>query len=191
MGITRDLQAYTGAAKGQVFTMQVENSVADLKTIISRYKALIDHPQTQKSHFFNGRFENIYPARAQMPEMEPLISLVKTTAQTLLRRNEPLGLSFWFNQMGPGHVTTLHTHDEMDELLSAVFYLSVPQNSGVIRFQPHAEKSFEHLPGNGELLCFDPALTHQVLPNRSSDTRLSVAFNIGLAKHQARGSYNL
>jgi hypothetical protein len=37
---------------------------------------------------------------------------------------------YWFNYMPAGSVTIPHSHDDDDELLSAVYYVTVPEDSG-------------------------------------------------------------
>lgn len=47
-----------------------------------------------------------------------------------LGRHRLLGCGFWLNAQGPGQSTSEHTHEELDELLSGVYYLSAPERSG-------------------------------------------------------------
>ena len=80
--------------------------------------------------------------------------------------------------MQPGHSTTLHTHDDGYELISGVYYLEVPQNSGDILMHAGGEV-LRFTPQAGLLLLFPPDLPHAVEENRSARSRLSMAFNIG------------
>ena len=92
---------------------------------------------------------------------------------------ELLGIAFWFNEMRPGDITTLHTHNDDDELLSGVYYLDVPQDSGDIVF--HTGDGKQTLtPARGDLFLFPPDLPHEVERNHSSGTRVSIAFNVGI-----------
>ena len=71
-------------------------------------------------------------------QLEPVSEFVVGAAQKLLGATQ-LRHGFWFNEMHPGHRTTLHSHEELDELLSAVYYVSCPDDSGrLILHDDHA-----------------------------------------------------
>jgi hypothetical protein len=144
------------------------------------YTRLREHPETQKTHLFHGRYENIYPPRAEFPEIEPLLDwIVKQCRDVLGLGDQELGIAFWFNEMQPGDKTTLHTHNDGEELLSGVYYIVVPEGSGDIIFHLEGQAT-TFTPNEGDLFLFSPALPHEVGENRSHDMRLSVAFNIGI-----------
>ena len=83
--------------------------------------------------------------------------------------------------MYPGQQTTSHCHDDDTEMLSWVYYIKVPRNSGNLILEPrNAEKSIIS-PKEGECIFFDPALLHKVSTNLSQEARLSVAGNFGVA----------
>ena len=131
----------------------------------------------KRTHMFNGRFENIYVPRPRLPELAPLSDFVLACAARILQR-QPLRHGFWFNEMPPGHKTTLHSHEEDDELLSAVCYLHCPENGGrLILHDDEAQIVVDPRPGLAVL--FPPDLPHEVEINASDETRLSVAFNFG------------
>jgi uncharacterized RmlC-like cupin family protein len=100
-------------------------------------------------------------------------------ASSILKVNPAeLRLGFWFNEMMPGHQTTLHTHEEEDELLSAVYYIHAAANSGDLVV--HQGKSRRHFsPQSGRMILFLPKVPHQVEINNSDILRLSVAINFG------------
>ena len=85
--------------------------------------------------------------------------------------------------MPPGSTTTLHTHDDADELMSAVYYVNVPENSG--RLVIHEKKDgvgsrkIEITPEAGDFIFFKPDVAHEVTRNNSAQSRLSIAFNFG------------
>ncbi len=55
--------------------------------------------------------------------------------------------------MQSGAHTTLHSHDDDDEILSAVYYVQVPENSGELII--HAEKGpIHHTPHEGQRVFF-------------------------------------
>ena len=146
--------------------------------IIKGFSRLEDAADTKKTHFFDGRYENIYPSREAFAEIEPLLEVIFDCAQQILEKEQPLEISFWFNQMQPGHSTTLHTHDDGYELISGVYYLEVPEESGGILLHL-PEQTLKISPQAGMMLMFPPDLAHEVTCNNSKQSRLSMAFNIG------------
>lgn len=180
--VPRDLSIHDSAGHTIVQHLVCQDQKL-LARIQSAFATLLHAPTTRKSHFFGGRYENIYPDLATMPDILPLREQLLMHA-----KNHPalqdhaqaeLRFGFWFNLMQPGHSTTLHTHEDGDELLSGVCYLDVPKNSGAILFQIEG-KTLTCMPQAGDILLFSPALPHAVEENRSQHARLSLAFNIGL-----------
>lgn len=164
-----------------VYRLRLQDSASCNLQLGEAFERLASSPETHRSHLFNDRYENIYPPRKQLPEIEPLIRTVEDAARRILHRDGPLRTGFWFNRMNPGDVTTLHRHDDDDELLSAVYYLSVPSNSGRLLFHK-GDSTLVLTPDAGTLLMFPPDLPHEVEQHRGEGTRLSVAFNIGPGK---------
>ena len=136
-------------------------------------------PDTRQSHFFAGRFENIYIDAERLPELSTLLQRVREYAGLILKvPHKNLRVGFWFNEMGPGHRTLEHSHDDDDELLSAVYYIRVPAHSGDLVLSALHEK-IQVSPVAGQLLFFKPDLLHEVLENKSNETRLSIGMNVG------------
>ena len=115
----------------------------------------------------------------RIPAITTVLGHVEACARDILDRGAgSLRIGFWFNAQGPGQSTTEHTHEEDDELLSGVYYVSAPAECGdlilldgvlVTRVSPVA----------GMFLFFPPTLAHRVETNRSPYQRLSVGFNVG------------
>lgn len=143
--------------------------------LLKQYIAAKDRSGVRKTHYFGGRFENVYLEDEQIPLLAELKMDARTYAQTLLGR--PIKkMGCWFNAMEPGHSTTLHSHDEDDEQLSGVYYIYVPENSGdLIVHTP--EQAISHSPRAGQWVFFTPQTPHQVEQNLSGEIRLSIAFN--------------
>jgi hypothetical protein len=80
--------------------------------------------------------------------------------------------SWWFNVNTPGEYTGWHSHSRWARV--GVLYIAVP--AGAIEFRQGGAYWTES-PKPGDLLVFPGSLEHRVLPNTSSDTRISVAFN--------------
>jgi len=149
------------------------------QSILKAYDREAQGQFSRHSHLELGRYENTYIDISAIPEFQPLADAVKHTAQTLLQQTE-LKMGFWFNAMQPGDKTARHNHDEEDELLSCVYYITAPQNSGdLLLFD--CDETLRVTPEAGKLVLFAPKLAHAVEENRSDQQRLSVAFNFGLA----------
>ena len=104
--------------------------------------------------------------------------------------------SFWAHPTWPGERTDAHRH--IPALLSGVYYVDVPPESGNIVFiddNPHAAYQPPLFPGaenylggrsleidakEGTMLIFPSWLDHKVLRNRSDRRRMSLSFNASL-----------
>ena len=80
--------------------------------------------------------------------------------------------------MPSGAVTSVHSHDDYDELISTVYYVSVPENSGNLIIH-EGEKRHVIEPKEGMFVFFAPDVVHEVSKNMSADDRLSIAINFG------------
>ncbi len=154
------------------------------------FSELSDSDFKRRSHFIGGRFENLYLNRERLPGMAEVLGFGLEQARALLSNpsanwlegpiaaDQPLRIGFWINAMQPGQSTSRHSHEEHDELISGVYYVSAPADSGQILFHdPPFETRVRPQPGL--LLLFAPGLEHSVEVNRSAAQRLSIAFNIG------------
>lgn len=92
----------------------------------------------------------------------------------------------WANVNGPYCYNGAHTHSGV---LSGVFYLKVPQNSGklvlvnpAVRSDGHFLRSSNYAITPEKLACimFPSWLEHYVEPNLSDDVRISISFNVGV-----------
>jgi hypothetical protein len=136
----------------------------------------------RKTHLFGGRYENIYLTQQHIPELASLISEATNLAQQILNV-QPLRAGYWFNYMPPGSSTTLHTHDDDDELLSGVYYVHVPENSGNLiiydNTRDNISQKTEIIPRAGEFIFFGADARHEVTKNLSAEHRLSIGMNFG------------
>ena len=96
---------------------------------------------------------------------------------------DSLKAGFWFNAMEAGQLTAPHHHDENDELLSAVYYIRVPENSGDLILHDE-DRKIRVQPQPGKLVMFTPDVLHEVTINHSPELRLSVGMNVGPAVEQ-------
>ncbi|MFK5913434.1 MAG: 2OG-Fe(II) oxygenase [Woeseiaceae bacterium] len=134
----------------------------------------------EETHFFHGRYENIYIKENTIPALLPVITTAIEHAAAILKRDKnSLRYGFWLNSMKSGHVTTAHTHDDDDEQLSCVYYIKVPEDSGDLVIIDENNRT-NIKPEEGTFIYFSPDTLHEVTENKSNQSRLSIAFNFGL-----------
>lgn len=149
--------------------------------LYERFMQLRGTERVRETHHFGGRFENIYVDRADIPEIDELLEVLRQQAAKLLAvPKEKLKAGFWFNAMEPGHRTSMHHHDENDELLSAAYYICVPENSGDLVLHDDDKQLRVH-PREGKLVMFAPSMMHEVTVHEGAGLRLSVGMNVGPA----------
>ena len=136
----------------------------------------------RKTHLFENRYENIYLTEQHIPVLADIIAEAIKLAENILKL-ENLRAGFWFNYMPSGSVTTVHTHDDDDELLSAVYYVDVPESSGDLiiynESKNDAPTKIQLTPKAGDFIFFKPDIRHEVSKNNSKQARLSIGINFG------------
>lgn len=148
-------------------------------SLIAGLNTYIEDSSTRKSHHFFGRYENIYIDSTRIPALQKVISAAINIASTILHcPSETLKAGLWFNVMQPGDKTTLHQHDDDDELLSAVYYVQVADKSGTLRLRKNAVLT-QVEPQEGMFVFFPPNMPHEVSENLSDQCRISLGINIG------------
>ena len=153
--------------------------------LYNRFLQLSGTDRVRCTHHFGGRFENIYIREQDIPEIAGVLALFRRQAgQRLGIAAQELRAGFWFNAMEAGQRTSLHHHDENDELLSGVYYIRVPERSGELILH-EGGRQVRIRPQAGKLVTFSPALPHEVSVQRGSGLRLSVGMNVGPAHVQA------
>lgn len=146
---------------------------------VERYS---EDPLIHKTHYFEGRYENIYIDREKIPGMDRVIEQAEAYAAEILDIDiEQLQCGFWFNLMQKGDVTIAHTHDDDDELLSAVYYVAVPDQSAKLCLGVGDNQEIV-APEAGMMVFFSPQLVHEVTTNLSDLPRLSIGMNFGRRK---------
>ena len=147
--------------------------------LLAAYDRLRPEDFARRTHFFGGRFENLYLDRGRLPELADVLGWAERCAGSILGVDPgALKCGFWFNVMDPGDSTTEHTHEEIDELLSAVYYVEAPEDSGdIVLFDDPL--TIRVKPESGMFLFFPPELSHLVETNRSGRRRLSIGINFG------------
>lgn len=149
------------------------------REVVEGFERWVDDPRTRRSHRFGGRYENVYIAPERIPALESVLATARRlAAEALGLDQDTLQVGFWFNAMGPGERTLPHSHDEADELLSGVYYVAIPPESGeLVIAQPHSRTHVAPRPGM--FVFFPPDLVHEVTENRSDARRLSIGLNVG------------
>lgn len=136
----------------------------------------------RKTHLFEGRYENIYLDENHIPQLKAVIEEATERAAQVLQEDgidvSKLRAGYWFNYMPTGATTTLHTHDDDDELLSCVYYVTVPEDSGNLIIYDGKEK-IEIDSQTGDFVFFKPDVRHEVSRNNSTEHRLSIGMNFG------------
>ena len=150
-----------------------------LKSFLEHYQ----HDDVTRTHLFNGRYENIYLNEQHIPELSQLKQQACELANQILGTGH-IDMGYWFNHMPAGAVTTAHRHDDDDELLSAAYYISVPENSGDIIIQT-ADEPLRITPSEGSFIFFKPNMVHEVTENLSQENRLSIGINFGQKNPEA------
>ena len=102
----------------------------------------------------------------------------------------------WINRNPKGASNTRHTHITYSRplLLSGVYYIKVPENSGRIRFYDprlislmnppdyeyyHDSQLYNFIEPQEDMILFFPSwLEHDVEVNQSNEERISIGFNI-------------
>lgn len=162
-----------------LYSRLLDNAVNINSSLLSGFYKHLDDEDNKRTHLFEGRYENIYISSEKIPEKSLILdAAIETASEILDMDSSELQAGLWFNAMQPGHSTTAHRHDDYDELLSAVYYVKVPENSGeliltVNNFTTHVT------PQEGMMVFFPADMVHAVTENKSNDMRLSLGINIG------------
>ena len=162
-----------------IFVGEIAKAPPLNRRLLRQFLAAVDADGVKRSHLFEGRYENLYLGLDRVPAARTVLDQVCAWAAGILDCNvSRLRRGFWFNLMEPGQRTLAHTHDDAEELLSAVYYIRVPPDSGTQRLRP-ASGDMLIRPRNGLAVLFPPDLEHEVTANLSRERRLSLAINIG------------
>lgn len=147
------------------------------QAILKGFHRSINNPDIKRTHLFNGRYENIYLDETHIPELTALLDNACSQASRILKRDN-IKAGYWFNYMPPGSITTLHSHDDYDELLSCAYYVDVPANSGDLIISIDGD-DIRIKPKAGMFVFFTPDIPHEVTENKSPLDRLSIGINFG------------
>lgn len=162
-----------------IHTGFMPDAIEHNRQIMDVYLQLSEQDILKRTHFFNGRYENLYLQRERISALKIVLEQAEKFASRIL--DYPLNQlrsGFWINHMGPNAVTTEHNHDEDGELLSGVYYIQVPQNSGELVIVDRYSRTLI-MPRAGQFVFFAPAVLHSVCMNNSGESRISMGMNFG------------
>jgi hypothetical protein len=147
--------------------------------IMNAYLQIREQDLLRRSHYFGGRYENIYIERERIGAVNRVLAQAEVYAHQLLSTtNCKMRSGFWINDMGPNTVTTEHDHDDYDEVLSGVYYVQVPKDSGeLVIVDKHSRTILT--PQAGMFVFFSPKVIHSVSKNCSGERRISLGINFG------------
>lgn len=163
----------------QCYVAALADAEAVNRSIVDEYTGVRDDPGLVRTHFFGGRYENIYVPGERLPTLKPVLAAARRLAAGYLQQPHlDLSVGFWFNEMGPGHATLPHSHDDDDERVSGVYYISAPENSGDLILRQGVIEA-RVTPVAGQFVFFSPEVVHEVSENHSGQLRLSIGMNFG------------
>lgn len=152
------------------------NYIFDLK---SKY------PSIQKSNFGGWHSELDLHDHEMFYELKSLIMYLAEDIVEPYTTSKLKFLEMWTTVNGKGNYNAHHTHRG---IISGIFYVKVPKDSGRVVFCNPAIRAFNHpisksdLPVDPEpaaLMFFPSWLEHYVEPNNSDEERIVISFNLG------------
>lgn len=106
-----------------------------------------------------------------IPWADDFLNLCRSTANSALSFKH-----IWFNISPPRAYHNWHDHSGL--IQAGVYYITTPENCGCIEFK-HNQELLCIEPYAGLLLTFPADLQHRVLENKSTEDRITLAFNLG------------
>jgi uncharacterized protein (TIGR02466 family) len=183
-----------------------EDTGLDVSAMLGLCRALRQQDPAGRQASNQGGWQSRDFPPAMHAEMAPLASLILARAAERSRdygfRDDlcrPVLANFWFNVNGPGCSNGLHIHD--DTFIAGAFYLQARPGQGtltlykdiqqdyIVRSQapigaltPLSASAVNYEPVTGRLLLFPGWVPHGVALNPTADERVSVSFNVRLAR---------
>jgi len=193
--------SYTDQFVTRIWTFDLHALTEQNQAWLSCYQSTRSSSEAgQKQSSRNGWSNRGKSLFTDLPELAPLQRQCMQVFRHVLKALHsdefpPLDLEAWFNVTDPGGANVEHTHPRV--LLSGVYYLQVPDNSGDIIFSDPRPAAVHNLarytakqmtsvykctPKAGQLIIFPAWLGHRVEQNNSDLPRVSIAMNAKLAK---------
>ena len=156
------------------------SELKDKGRIVSNYGGWQSQPFLTIDKKFKSLFDNINIS-------------VKKVEKNLNLKKELFLKNYWCNVNGLGSFNRPHEHP--DCVVSGVYYVSIPKNSGSIVFlnkdldafyqnniktyNEYNSSSWTISPEENKCILFPSHLTHYVEPNLNKKERISISFNYG------------
>jgi uncharacterized protein (TIGR02466 family) len=176
---------------------EVDNSKIELEC----YKRREIDTGKQASNYRGWQSNNIYSHHENMPNINRLIESINKHSKIIF---DNYGVKekyianiegIWLNINTPGSSNGTHIHT--DSILSGIYYVRVPEDSGDLVFQNNLTQAYingtflkedtditkpsaHYKPVEGAVIIFPSWIPHYVLANNSDKDRISIAFNFKL-----------
>jgi uncharacterized protein (TIGR02466 family) len=171
--------------------------------LLPKVKDYFENQPSNPDFYANGRTtHNMNLDLTKHPDYAPFCDFIQTKGREYLEvqgyDSAPVKFNpyFFLNYFKEGSAHPKHVHSQCT--ISGIFYLQTPPGSSNIRFLPnqpfrdffdymfhikdpdnwYALKHYDYKPYPGLLLMWPAWLYHEVLPNQSTDPRISIVFNL-------------
>lgn len=117
-------------------------------------------------------------------------SYLQGTGQEIVEDSLQINAS-WFNKFHKDQTIGFHEHGYQPNVISGVYYHKHCKGAGDIQFRspnpyavsfPHQTQNYANIVNisveEGMILLFPSWLLHKVMPNKTNETRVSLAFNV-------------
>lgn len=188
-----------------VYQDKIKFDLKDLKQeILQIQKADEKGLEWSKNNYLNGytsysSFDQLHRMSSTFESLQKKIdSHVNKYIKSLnyeISKNSLCMQNFWINIMPTNTIHTAHIHPQ--SVISGTYYVEIPKNASVIKFEDprlgffmnapsvkqNSPKEFQRFysiePKNGDVVLFESWLKHEVPLNRAKTSRISVSFNYG------------
>lgn len=179
--------------KYSFFATEIWQRQCDIDT-----SAMFDRCKQHQTQHANIQLSNRGGYQGQNFQDREFSELVLSSIPALPDRPLPkIQMQAWVNINGYQHWNALHNHLDEHCLISGIFYVRCPENSGDLyvydpRYLSNAGVHYKYYcselsngsgcmqltPTPNSLIFFPPSIMHMVGPNLSHEERCSIAFNI-------------
>jgi hypothetical protein len=147
-----------------------KTKIANIEPMLVKIRSIVDADPVGRVNKSTGRTKlngAQHTVDVYDPVFKPLLDFIVSISPKMFTIND-----VWTNVSYPEGKNNKHIHVGAD--IAGCCYLYVPENSGEIEF----ESGEKFLPEAGDVYWWDASLPHWVHENKSTETRISVAFNI-------------
>lgn len=186
-----------------VFFADIETTILEETTrLVDDYLASDDWAKTQTTAVFHTKttYHSFGNFLSKINADKLTNAIVDASEEFMTRLKMPFPNPFvvqsWLNINPPMSVHQTHKH--YGAMISGTFYIRVPENSGdfvihdpiearrqacvynkISEFNDYNYEFYSYKQPPGRLILFESWVPHTVLPNKSTEDRISISFNIG------------